>query len=78
MSLTIDNNLPISDNDNHNADDADNERVFELENAKPINDPDCLHYFVKDDDKIGEYQGWICQKCKRGAYFPENTEIINS
>lgn len=78
MGLSIDNNIPISDNDNHNDKNDNDERIFELENATPINDPDCQHYFVIDDDKIGDYQGWTCQHCKRGAYFPKGTKIINS
>lgn len=78
MGLTIDNNIPISDNDNHNDNNGQDERIFDLENAKPINDPNCKHYFVMDDDKIGDYQGWICKHCNRGVYLQKGTKIINS
>jgi hypothetical protein len=78
MSLTIDNTNGFTDNGNQNEQNDNDERIFELDNATPINNPDCEHHFVKDDDMIGDYQSWICQSCKRGVYIHKDTKIINS
>ena len=64
--------------DNKDNEHNDDDVVIKLDELTPINDPDCKHYFVKDEDEIGEYQAWICRSCSRGAFYPKGVEIINS
>lgn len=68
--------------DNSNIDDKNEKHeVIELNELTPINNPECTHYFVKDNDELAEennMQSWICQKCKRGTFMPKGTTIINS
>lgn len=41
--------------------------IVKMDEQRPLNDPDCEHSLVKDDDDaIEETQAWICQKCGVG------------
>lgn len=71
----MDSNIP--QNASNNDDNAEYE-VIRLDEVEPINNPDCKHYFIKDDDEIGDNQAWICRDCKRGTFYPKNVTIINS
>lgn len=75
--MLLDNGDMQSDNKSINGNDGEYE-VIRLDNATPINDPDCKHFFIKDEDEIGDSVAWICKSCKRGAYFPKGVKIINS
>jgi transposase-like protein len=65
------------DNANNNEENEQYE-VFKMDNVEPINDPNCKHFFVEDDDSIGDTQSWICKHCKRGVFYPKGVKIINS
>jgi hypothetical protein len=75
--MSLDNYGMQSDNKSINVNDA-NYDVISLDNAKQINDPDCVHFFIKDGDTIGNSVAWICKSCKRGTYYPKGISIINS
>lgn len=66
--------------DNLNIDDNnENDEVFNMEGVKPLNDPDCVHYFVEEPhEEIDGYTAWTCTNCRRGKYFPKGTKIINN
>lgn len=66
--------------DNASIDDNnDNYEVVKRENLENLIDPECKHYFVKDNDEIDkESQAWVCRKCHRGTFLPKNVTIINS
>lgn len=72
--LTIDNNNSNEKNENDVI-------VIKQEELTPINNPECKHYFIKDNDELAEennMQSWICKKCKRGTFLPKDKTIINS
>lgn len=72
---------PISDDNNNVNDKNENDVVIRLEDLTPINDINCKHYFIKDQDELAEennMQAWICQKCRRGTFLPKDKIIINS
>jgi hypothetical protein len=73
----LDNASGTGDNQSINGNDEPDE-VIRMDEVEPINDPNCKHFFIKDSDIIGDYQAWICRKCKRGTFYPINTTIINS
>jgi len=66
--------------DNASIDDNnDNYEVVKRENLKNLLDPECKHYFVKDNDIIDEETlSWICKNCHRGTFLPKSITIINS
>ena len=66
--------------DNSSIDDNnDNYEVVKRENLDNLIDPECKHFFVKDDDEIDkDSQSWKCNKCHRGTFLPKNVKIINS
>jgi transposase-like protein len=76
--------MPIDNNSNTNNnssidDNNDDYVVVKRENLKNLLDPDCKHYFVKDNDEIDEdSQSWKCNKCHRGTFLPKHVNIINS
>ncbi len=55
--------------------DNDGDEVVRLDEQQPLNDPDCKHQFVKDDDELGEAQAWVCIKCRRGVFLPKGVSI---
>lgn len=65
------------DNQGNNGNDDDT-IVVDMSKREPLNDPDCKHFFIKDDDTIGDTQAWICRRCKRGTFLPKHTSITNS
>jgi hypothetical protein len=75
--MSIDNS-----NSNYNTKDIndkdDDYEVFKMSEVKPLNNPDCHHFFVKDLDEIDGYQAWTCRHCRRGKFFPKGYTIINS
>lgn len=67
-----DDNLNINDNN-------DEYEVFDMGAVKPLNDPDCSHYFVEEPhEEIDGYKAWTCIHCRRGKFFPKGTKIINN
>lgn len=66
----------ISDNQDNNGND-DGTIVVDMSKREPLNDPDCEHFFIKDEDTIGTSQAWICRKCKRGTFIPKHMSITN-
>jgi hypothetical protein len=73
----IDYGSNISDNSSNNDNDDDT-IVVDMAKRQPLNDPDCKHFFVKDEDTIGNSQAWICRGCKRGTFLPKHMSITNS
>jgi hypothetical protein len=67
----------MNQNASNNDDNVEYE-VIRLDEIEPITKPDCKHFFVKDDDEIGDNQAWICQGCKRGVFYPKGVTIVNS
>lgn len=68
--------------DNNNRDEKnENDEVIRLNELTPLNDPNCKHYFVKDNDELAKknaMQSWICRECRRGTFLPRHINIINS
>jgi len=74
----VDNSGGVDNNNSNNGDD-DGRIVVRMEEQQPLNDPDCKHFFIKDEtDSIGDNQAWICQSCKRGVFIPKHMSITNS
>lgn len=67
----------VGDNSSNNDNDEDT-IVVDMAKRQPLNDPDCKHFFVKDEDTIGNSQAWICRGCKRGTFLPKHMSITNS
>ncbi len=67
----------VGDNSSNNDNDDDT-IVVDMAKRQPLNDPDCKHFFVKDEDTIGNSQAWICRGCKRGTFLPKHMSITNS
>ena len=74
---SIDSSDGFSQNQTNNDND-DGTIVVNMAKREPLNDPDCKHFFVKDDDTIGNSQAWICRGCKRGTFLPKHMSITNS
>jgi ubiquitin C-terminal hydrolase len=75
--MDIDSSDGISDNQSNNDND-DGTIVVDMAKREPLNDPNCEHFFIKDEDTIGNSQAWICRKCKRGTFIPKHMSITNS
>lgn len=75
--MDIDNSGNVNNNTSNNGND-DGTIVVDMSKRKPLNDPDCKHYFIKDEDIIGNNQAWICRRCKRGTFLPKHMSITNS
>lgn len=76
--MAIDNYYKQTDNSNIDENNDDYE-VVKRENLENLLDPECKHFFVKDNDVIDdETQSWICKKCHRGTFIPKGITIINS
>ncbi len=75
--MDIDYSGGISDNQSNNDND-DGTIVVDMAKREPLNDPNCEHFFIKDEDTIGNSQAWICRKCKRGTFIPKHMSITNS
>ena len=75
--MSIDYASTMVDNQGNNGNDDDT-IVVDMSKREPLNDPDCKHFFIKDDDTIGNTQAWICRRCKRGTFLPKHTSITNS
>ncbi len=75
--MVIDYASNMNDNQGNNGND-DGTIVVDMSKREPLNDPQCKHFFVKDDDTIGRTQAWICRKCKRGTFLPSHMSITNS
>lgn len=75
--MDIDSSDGISDNQSNNDND-DGTIVIDMAKREPLNDPNCEHFFIKDEDTIGNSQAWICRKCKRGTFIPKHMSITNS
>lgn len=74
---SIDSSDGFSQNQTNNDND-DGTIVVNMAKREPLNDPDCKHFFVKDEDTIGNSQAWICRGCKRGTFLPKHMSITNS
>ena len=72
---TLDFSGGLNHNNNQNVNDAPDE-VIRMDEVEPLFDADCKHTFKKDDDKIGDYQAWVCTKCHRGTFLPDGVQII--
>lgn len=72
---------PLTGDNNDRDDKNEKDEVIKLDELTPINDPNCKHFFVKDQDELAEenkMQAWICKRCKRGTFMPKHINIINS
>ena len=57
----------------------DNYEVFKMDGVKPLNDPECKHFFVEENqEEIEGFTAWVCIHCKRGKFFPKGTKVINT
>lgn len=66
--------------DNTNIDD-NNETydVIDMQNVKPLNDPECNHFFIEEvQEEIEGYTSWTCEKCRRGKMLPKGYKVINT
>lgn len=62
----------------NNKEDNDYYEIIKLDELEPLNDPNCKHYFVKDDsDVLGNSVAWKCSKCHRGTFLAKNQKIVN-
>lgn len=76
--MSIDNYYKQTDNSSID-DKNETYEVVKRENLENLINPDCTHYFVKDNDEIDkDTQSWVCTKCKRGTFLPKHVTIINS
>lgn len=61
--------------DVNNEDDV----VINLDGVKPLNDPDCKHFFEEEpEEEIDGYTAWTCIHCRRGRFYPKGTKVINT
>lgn len=75
--MDIDNSGNVNNNTSNNGND-DGTIVVDMSKREALNDPDCKHYFIKDEDTISNNQAWICRRCKRGTFLPKHMSITNS
>jgi len=74
----VDNSGNMNQNKGNNGND-DDAIVVDMAKQEPLNDPDCKHFFIKDEsDTIGDSQAWVCRGCKRGVFIPKHMSITNS
>jgi hypothetical protein len=68
-----------TDNTISNENNEDNVEVFKMDGVKPLNDPDCNHFFIEEvQEEIAGFTAWTCEHCKRGRYLPKGTKVINN
>jgi len=72
----LDFNADKSDTLGNNDNPDDKNIVIRLDELEPLNDKDCDHKFVRDDDEIGDYRAWSCVKCHRGVFLPKQVTRV--
>lgn len=65
--------------DNLNIDGKNEDyEIWDLKDKEPITKKDCKHFFVQDNDEIGDTVAWKCKNCNRGTFIKKGHTIINS
>lgn len=47
-------------------------------NLKPLNDPQCNHDWVDDDDEIGDMRAQVCRICPLGRWVKKSEASLDS
>lgn len=72
MDENIDDNLKRNDNDLKAIDEPGYIERIDKRTLKPLNDPNCTHEWVDDNEVIGRMRAQTCLHCPLGRWVPYN------